>query len=311
MKVENYSPALSGLWDETVVAARNGTFLHRRGYMDYHARRFEDCSLLLRDDRENVVALFPANRVGDVVFSHGGLTYGGLLLGAKLTQKACLDAFERISEHYLAQGVRQVVYKPVPHIFHRYPAEDDLYGLFRMGARLVGRDASTAIDLGSPLPYRRCRKRHINKAHKRGIVLNASAEPAEFHALLTAVLARHEAVPVHSLPELELLIRRFPGAMKLYEARSNCRLVAGVFIFDFVVVAHTQYVAVSEEGRQAGALDLLIADLIENVYAGRRYFSMGTSMARGGTFLNEGLIAQKEGFGTRTVVNDTYEWDLA
>ena len=311
MNVENYGPALSGLWDETVVAARNSTFLHRRGYMDYHAHRFEDCSLLLRDGKNNVVALFPANRVGDVVFSHGGLTCGGLLLGARLTQKACIEAFEGIAEHYLAQGIRQVVYKPVPHIFHRYPAEEDLYALFKMGARLASRQPSTAIELGSPLPFQKGRKSGINKARKCGVVLNATSDPSDFHALLTAALVRHKAIPVHSLPELKLLTNRFPDFIKLFEARSNGRLLAGALIFDFSVVAHTQYVAVSEEGRQVGALDLLLADLIRNVYAGRRRFSLGTSINPADSVLNEGLIAQKEGFGARTVVNDTYEWDLA
>ncbi|MDR3557135.1 MAG: GNAT family N-acetyltransferase [Syntrophobacteraceae bacterium] len=310
MHIESYNPALCGLWDEAVAAARNGTFLHRRGFMDYHANRFEDCSLLLLDDKDNVLALLPANRIEDIVFSHGGLTYGGLLLGARFTQRECSEAFERIAQHYLARGIRQVVYKPVPHIFHRCPAEDDLYALYRIGARLVRRDPSSAIDLGSPLPFQKGRKWCINKARKGGVVLNTTSDPTDFHALLTSVLARHGAVPVHNLLELELLIGRFPDSLKLFEARSNDNLMAGILIFDFSLVAHTQYMAVSEEGRELGALDLLIAYLIRDVYASRRYVSLGTSIDPRSSALNVGLIAQKEGFGARTVVNDTYEWDL-
>ena len=46
------------------------------------------------------------------------------------------------------------------------------------------------------------------------------------------------------------------------------------------------------------------------LYADRRYFSFGISTEQAGQYLNEGLIAQKEGFGARTVVHDFYEWNL-
>ena len=44
--------------------------------MDYHKDRFEDYSLMVFKD-EKLVAVLPANRVEDKLFSHQGLTYGG------------------------------------------------------------------------------------------------------------------------------------------------------------------------------------------------------------------------------------------
>ena len=64
--------------------------------------------------------------------------------------------------------------------------------------------------------------------------------------------------------------------------------------------------------RQArpSAVDLLFHHLINGTYADVPYFDMGTSVEEGGRVLNEGLIFQKEGFGGRAVVYDTYELDL-
>ena len=43
----------------------------------------------------------------------------------------------------------------------------------------------------------------------------------------------------------------------------------------------------------------------------RLYFDFGKSTEDLGTYLNENLIYQKEGFGARGVCYDTYEWDIS
>ena len=78
-------------------------------------------------------------------------------------------------------------------------------------------------------------------------------------------------------------------------------------VYDMGHVVHAQYIASSEIGKKTGALDLLIHHLITEVYADRTYFDFGVSTENGGSYLNEGLIFQKEGFGARSVVYDTYE----
>ena len=75
-------------------------------------------------------------------------------------------------------------------------------------------------------------------------------------------------------------------------------------------VVHTQYISASEEGKQSHALDALFQDLIKIRYKDLDYFDFGTSNEEGGKVLNASLIYQKEGFGGRGVVYDTYEWEL-
>jgi hypothetical protein len=50
--------------------------------------------------------------------------------------------------------------------------------------------------------------------------------------------------------------------------------------------------------------------MIEEVYAHKKFFDFGTSMNPRSEEINEGLTFQKEGFGARTIVYDTYEIKL-
>ena len=75
-------------------------------------------------------------------------------------------------------------------------------------------------------------------------------------------------------------------------------------------VAHAQYIASSKEGTEVGALDGLFDYLINERYSDKKWFDFGISTEQGGTYLNEGLVFQKEGFGARAVVYDQYVINL-
>jgi hypothetical protein len=309
LAVRPYAPADADAWDALVERSRNGNLLHRRGYMDYHADRFVDCSLVVERNGE-IVAVFPANIQDKRVTSHGGLTYAGLISSCALRAESTLAVFEQMADAYRALGVERVVYKAVPHVFHAYPAEEDLYALQRMGARLVRRDVSSVIALQEPFQFTEPRKSAIRKAARAGIILQLGADPAAFHALLSEVLLKHHATPTHSLQELRLLQARFPRQIVLHEARKDGVLLAGALVYDLGRVVHTQYLAASEEGRHLDALSFLLAELIGSTYAARRHFSFGISTEKEGAVLNGGLVTQKEYFGARAIVHDFYEWRL-
>jgi hypothetical protein len=307
LSVRPYTPADAEAWDALVARSRNGNLLHRRGYMDYHADRFVDASLVV-ERRDEMVAVLPANVFGDAVVSHAGLSYAGLIASHALRAGSTLAVFDRVGEHYRSRGLSRLLYKAVPHLFHAYPAEEDLYALHRLGARLQRRDLSSAIALREPLRFTPERRRSIAKARKAGLRVQVGQDLADFHALLAQVLERYGVAPTHRLEELQLLRSRFPAQIVLHEARAGGALVAGVLVYDFGRVVHTQYLAASEEGRRLDALSLLLAELIEHVYAQRDYFSLGISTEQEGRALNDGLIEQKERFGARAIVHDFYEW---
>ncbi len=308
-KLISYSEHYREKWDQCVLHSKNGNFLHLRDYMDYHAHRFDEQSVIvLRKGKP--VAVFPCNRQNDAIISHGGLTYGGLIYGTDLHAAEVLEIFDLLVAHYRASGARTLRYKAIPHIFHRYPAEEDLYALFRHDAKLVRRDLSSAIPLASRIKLSDSRKCTIRKAEKNGVEFVADASLPEYHRLLEAVLSKFGSKPVHTLAELELLKSRFPEQIRFFAAQKEDRLLAGALVYDFGHVAHTQYLASSDEGRELGALDFVLAKLLGSVYASRCYFSFGISTEQEGRYLNEGLVFQKEGFGGRAVVHDFYELEL-
>lgn len=257
-----YRPELRAIWDDVVRRSKNGNFLHLRDYMDYHADRFDERSVIV-EKKGRAVAVFPCNRVDNKIMSHGGLTYGGLIYSHDLHATDVLEIFRLLSLCYHTAGAKILLYKAIPHIFHRYPAEEDLYALFRFNARLIRRDISSVIDLGNRLKLSDSRKSVIKKAQKAGLEVREGLFFSEFHSLLSKVLVKFSVTPVHSIQELEHLHARFPNGIRLFGAFKEDNLLAVSLVYDFGTVAHTQYMANSDEGRELGALDLVLAHVTE------------------------------------------------
>jgi hypothetical protein len=167
------------------------------------------------------------------------------------------------------------------------------------------------VDLRAPYRFSKGRTWAVNNARKAGIQVRRQQDPGPFHALLQGVLAKHDAAPVHSLAELTYLMGLFPQQIQLYEATLGEQLMAAALVFDVGATVHTQYLANSDVGRGQGALDMLLADLMKHAFADKHYFSFGASTEAAGTVLNEGLIAQKEGFGGASVCHDFYEFAIS
>lgn len=307
LEIIRYTPGRKRDWDDFIDRSKNGTFLLRRDYMDYHSDRFADYSLMFLKG-ESVQAVMPASRSGSVVSAHGGLTYGGYIMSRKATTDDTLRFFGMLAGMLRADGVSELLVKPVPHIYHSIPAEEDLYALFRLNATLAVRNVSAAVCMSGRMPFRSIRKAGARKAAAAGVSVAESADYAAFWDILGRNLAdKYGARPVHTLAEISALAARFPDNIKLWLARDAAgTAVAGTVLFVTPLVVHTQYISASPEGKGCGALDLLFSHLIGEVYTGHRYFDFGTSNEDGGRVLNSQLIYQKEGFGAHAICYDTY-----
>ncbi|MEQ8176276.1 MAG: GNAT family N-acetyltransferase [Syntrophomonadaceae bacterium] len=311
IRVEPYDKTQQGRWDDFVAASKNGTFLFNRSYMDYHAHRFQDCSLFIKDEKDKLIALLPANHRGSLLQSHGGLTYGGFVTGPNMTTPTMLAVFEAVLEHLVQAGFESLYYKTVPYIYHRLPAEEDRYALFMAGAEVCRRDVLSVVNQGVRVKYQERRRRAVKKAEKHGLEIRDGSDFDRFWPILADTLqSRFGVEPVHSLEEIELLHSRFVQNIKLYSTWSAEQMLAGVVVYESSQVAHVQYIAASPEGRSKGALDLLFDHLITSVYKDKRFFDFGISNEMEGYKLNVGLIEQKEGFGGRAVVHDYYHISL-
>ena len=298
-------------WDNFLKSSKNGHFFFYRDYMEYHSDRFQDFSLIIYNDKGNIMALLPASIDGDTVISHGGLTFGGFVSDSKMTVAKILDVFANVKQFLKNAGVRMFIYKCMPAIYNKYPSDEALYALFRNNAELYRRDVSFSIYLPDRLRYQEQRKRAVKKGYRHQYILHESSKYEEYIALLDKILMKyHGAHPVHNANELRLLAEKFPNNIKLYTAEKNGRIEAGTVLFLQSCVVHTQYLANSDEGKKTGALDCLLDWLITDVYKDKTWFDFGISCEQEGRYLNEGLAAQKEGFGARAVVHDFYRIEL-
>ena len=312
LEIIRYDASMAARWNDFARVSRNATFLHQRAYMDYHSDRFNDCSLIAVHDSK-WCALLPACVDGDTLYSHRGLTYGGWLLPLKHYDAALMvEVMDAAVEWMRSHGLKHLVYKAVPHIYHRYPCEEDLYALFRHQATLAEVNVSTTIDLTCPLPLDRGNKSGANAARKAGITVGPSEDWQGYWQLLSSLLdERYGTRPVHTLDEMLLLRDRFPGNIVLHTATLDGSLLAGVVMYLSQPVAHCQYIGASPQGKDSKALTLLFAHLIDTYQQlGYRYFDFGISNEDHGRYLNEGLVRQKSRLGGRGIVYNTYRLDL-
>lgn len=311
MEIRRYRREDKELWNSFVSKARNATFLFDRNYMDYHADRFDDNSFMFYH-KGKLKAVLPANVAGDTLYSHQGLTYGGLLLDKKATVEDVLECFDSLNSWLRENGISKVVYKVLPWIYQQYPSEEDLYALtWKCKAQLISRNIASTIVIDNKLKFAESRKSGIRKALSLNIEVGESNDVDGFWHILEDNLGnRYNAKPVHTANEMKLLMSRFPNNIRLYVAKMNGEIVGGTLIYVTPQVVHTQYISASVEGKKHGALDLLFDYIINKVYANCRYFDFGKSTEQGGAYLNEPLIFQKEGFGGRGVCYDWYQWEL-
>lgn len=305
--IKRYTAEEAVAWDAFVDASKNGTFMLKRGYMDYHADRFTDHSLLFYRDEE-LVALLPASQHGAELRSHGGLTYGGMITNREMTVQLMLLLFDSLKVYMQENALVRLIYKRVPSIYYTYPSDEDLYALFRNDVPLIRRDVSATIYLPERIRFSERRRRGVKNALKHKIIVKESQDYDRYIEMLSKILAKyHDAKPVHTAEELRMLADRFPENIKMYTACQDERIIAGVVMYLTPKVAHAQYIANSDEGRQCGALDAVMDYLINECYSAKEYFDFGISNENEGRFLNEGLISQKQEFGGRAIAYDFYE----
>lgn len=310
-EVKQYTPIQSLEWNAFLTRSKNATFLFDRRYMDYHSDRFTDASLMVYR-RQRLWAVLPANRVGQVLYSHQGLTYGGLVIDWKATATEVCEAMQAINDHLRAEGVTKVVYKAIPAVYSLMPADEPLYALTEVcRARLTSRDIASVIDREAALPLSELRRRGRRKAQHQGVSVRYLDDFATFWQLLTDNLrTKYNARPVHTLDEITLLHDRFPDNIRLYAAFLGDEMVAGTVLYVTPRVVKTQYISASPRGKEVCALDMLFPQLLTDMPGKQRFLDMGTSAMDDSTALKRPLIFQKEGFGARAVCYDTYTYEL-
>ncbi len=307
-RVKKYAAQDKIAWDDFIAQAKNATFLFKRDFMEYHSDRFEDHSLMVLKD-EKLVAVLPANKKDNILYSHLGLTYGGLVLPKKIKLNETLQVFKALLFFLNSEKITTLQLKAVPRIYHLQPADEIDYLLFLTEAKRIRVDVSSTIDLNNPMKIQPNRIEGVKKAEKNNLTIEENLNFQSFwdEILIPNLQQRHNALPVHSVEEIKQLAFKFPKHISQFNVLKDTKIVAGATIFETKQVAHVQYISANADKQQLGSLDYLFHELITERYKHKRYFDFGVSNLNQGKNINEGLLYWKECFGARSVVHEFYE----
>jgi hypothetical protein len=297
-------------WDEFIDHSKNGSFLFKRDFMEYHADRFIDHSIMVYNDGI-LSAVVPANLSDGDVISHQGLSYGGIIIKENLRLLEVASLVKSILIYLNNNLIKKWVIKLIPRMYNERTCDELDWIMFKLGAKLYRRDTALAINNRiTKLPYQERRRRSIKKASKLNLLIKEGLDqfdPFWTNVLVPNLMRKHGVAPVHTINEIQLLAKKFPENIKQYNIYLDHKVVAGCTMFLNKHVAHAQYISGSEEGRVSGCLDFLFDHLICEVYNHYDFFDFGICNENGGQLINKGLLEWKEGFGARSILHDFYE----
>jgi hypothetical protein len=310
--IRQYKSEDYALWNAFISSAKNATFLFHRDFMEYHSDRFQDFSLLIFES-EKLISVLPANKVGDTVFSHQGLTYGGLVFGAKIKLTEVIEVTKAVLKFLNQNGISTFQLKLIPSIYNHYFSEEIEYAMFLTKATLVRRDCLSVIDMSKKFEITRTRNESIRRGQKHNLIIKEELKFDLFwnEILIPNLEKKHNSKPVHTATEISRLQQKFPDNIRHFNVYHEDKIVAGTTIFVTDKVAHPQYISGNEQKNELGSLDYLYHHLITTVFKNKNYFDFGPSHEENGKKINEGILFWKETFGAKTTVQDYYEVNTA
>lgn len=299
-------------WNAFIGQAKNATFLFHRDFMEYHKDRFEDFSLMVFDG-EKLVAVLPANRVGDIVHSHQGLTYGGLVYSPKLNGEKVEEILDSILSFFKENEVQSFFFKSIPLFYtSKGNAEMDFF-LFKRGAFLDKKEMNLGINLAMPLTISKSKLKHFRKIEELDLEMVEEQHLESFWELVLEprLLEKYNAKPVHNLQEITLLKEKFPENIKQFSVYFEDVIIAGITVFETETVVKSQYGATTKKGEELRALDFLFINLIEKFKSeGKLFFDMGIVNEDNEKGYHAGLLKQKEELGCSVYSQDFYKMNF-
>lgn len=309
-KVQLYKPEEFSVWNDFVSQAKNATFLFHRDYMDYHKDRFDDYSVMVFNSKDKLVAIVPANRVENHLYSHQGLTYGGVVVKSTIKLDEYIAVLKAILFFLDKNGIHTFYLKTIPEFYCEVPSQEIDYCLHKLEAEKYRCDVLSVVDITNFEIQNRKRRREINRGFENELMVKETKDFSGFwnQLLIPNLLEKHETQPVHSLDEINLLQSKFPNNIKQYNVYKEGTILGGITIFEINNVIHPQYIAGNKEtDKLYGTLEFLIYYLVSVTYKDKKWFDLASSNGDNQKTIKQNLLFFKESFGARTFVQNFHQ----
>jgi len=299
-------------WNAFISKAKNATFLFHRDFMEYHQDRFQDYSLIVMQG-ETMVCVLPANLVGDTIYSHQGLTYGGLVLLPDAKLYEVIYIFKALLTYLNNHAIAKFNLKKIPSIYcDTFSDEIDYLIHICKGITLMKHNVSV-IKLDADFKISKSRRECINRGKKRNLSVKEESNLETFwnELLIPNLMIKYGSQPVHTLDEIMFLKSRFPNNIKHFNVYDADKLVCGTTVFITKRVVKPQYISGSENNNILGSIDFLYHYLITEVAKDKVFFDLGPSHENNGLSIMKNINFWKESFGALSLIQEFYEVETA
>ena len=296
------------LWNDFIDQTITATFLFHRNFMEYHANRFQDYSLLVFE-AEVLQAVFPANCIENRMYSHQGLTYGGFVFRSEVTSEGISAIIANTFDFLKKQSFVSCEIKEILPFYAPIHFSAIRESLNKHQTKVVGQKMNLAIDLHSDFKISKSKLKHYRRLQSEGLVVKKEADCSAFwqEVLEPLLQEKYNTKPLHSLAEINSLQSKFPNNIEQYNLYLDNEILAGITIFKKHKVIKSQYGATTENGKKFRALDYLFLYLIDHFKAEYNYFDMGTVDDDSELGYNEGLLNQKKELGCSVYSQNIYQ----
>lgn len=311
IEIRRYGSEDRVAWDAFVYEAKNGHFMLTRGYMDHHGDTFLDASMMFYR-KNRLIAVMPAHVDDGVLWSHRGLSFAGVISHRRMRTSWMLDLFERLRARLVEDGLQALMYKTVPWPYQDYPAEEDLYALYLMGATCEDMKVTYALRPSHFAGVHETARNLRNRAVRAGVTVRLTNELATFFEIHRQMHEeRHMAEPLHSYEELAELTERFPEHILLYGAFEEETMIGGLMVFVDRTTVRMQKMGLTSRGRELYVQSLLVDALMREADFQDRWIDFGTSMDPSTGGLQHPVAFFKETLGGAAIVTRTFRLEAS
>ncbi|WP_428768088.1 GNAT family N-acetyltransferase [Treponema sp. HNW] len=322
-RIEKYNDSYEELWDDFVLnKSINGTFLQSRKFLNYHPKeRFEDFSLLIFSQKNNLAAVIPAckgPKDSSCFFSHKGSTYGGIIIDKKhYSGNSLLEIIETFEQYLKENRFTSVYLKITPDILSIENPALLKYLLYYKNYQQYS-ELNTYVDLENYnenilANFSQGKRTNINNCLKLGLKcekIESDNEIKLLHELISLNLKKYATIPVHSLNELIALKEKYIAEnISFFKCTLKDDMIAGAVVFYFpkTRTIHTQYLCAKEEFAKLSPMSFMYYSMIiEAKKINYKKISWGISTEDFGHTLNQGLLKNKESYGSTYSLNKTF-----
>ena len=307
MEIRKYTSEKKREWDDFVSTSPNGTFLFYRDYMEYHSDRFEDYSLMIYN-KNKLVSLFPANVDDKTIYSHRGLTFGGLIITSNNHYSSVVESLNTILAFYKDKHINSLIIKAQPYFYHQRLSQELSLCLLRNKIQ-----TKTVLGVAASTQYHTFPKRCV-RTNKLELYETCWSDnfPFFWKILEDNLKERHNSKPVHSLDEVEKLQSSFPQNIKLFciKNKESKQIEAGALLYLNRNIVKVQYFATTPSGRQNRASDVLYYNIINHFKNEFDFIDFGTC-EEGDNDISMSLLETKEKFGASSFPIFTFELPIS